>query len=390
METLAAQPTQEHQLNQELRIRTDTVTWLAEALNGNMRTSFEFSSDEQELYGEDGGGLTEVFDDSIRAAKLITQENPSLKFELRRRLIERGELEEMKAMTNGQLGDTNTIVVISDFPPELMASQASIGGYNVQRKQTMLRVITLTENGTTRVTTQSLDGSDRRALESIYRSLGKEAKPGELLQQRIHLNLSAQGQDRLADSLTGVYDDALAHQRGGKWKAGRPGGGGNTYEFAAQQADLIGWFTDQVKANPAVAKQLLFQLAATAEARYERYLKGESIENLVGGITAESLINPGSIAAGKGLQVEMFMASQRAASLGKTYNGCGASASAEAEEQSVSEQLNSSGYGNKSKTEKDVMRCVNCPKCRTYHEQLKARGGHFTCQNKKCGYSVKA
>src|SRR6267142_776545 len=100
MEALAAQPLQEqqNQLNHELRIRTDTMTWLAETLNGNMRTSFEFSFDGQDLYGEDGGSITEIFDDSVQEAGIIAHENPSLLFELRRRLIEREELDEMKAM----------------------------------------------------------------------------------------------------------------------------------------------------------------------------------------------------------------------------------------------------------------------------------------------------
>ena len=40
--------------------------------------------------------------------------------------------------------------------------------------------------------------------------------------------------------------------------------------------------------------------------------------------------------------------------------------------------------------EKGVMKCVSCPKCRTYHEELRARGGKYTCKNDNCGHSVAA
>ena len=137
MEALAEQPLHSQQYNQldhELRVRTDTTTWSAETLNGNMRTGFEFSFDGQELYGEDGGAYTEIFDDAVQEAEIIAQQNPSLLFELRRRLIERGELEDMKAMGQGELhtadGETaNTMVIVSDFPPELMDSTEDVGGH---------------------------------------------------------------------------------------------------------------------------------------------------------------------------------------------------------------------------------------------------------------------
>src|SRR6185312_9732947 len=125
-----------YELSIESRIRTDTATWLAEALNGNMRTSFEYSTDGLELYGEDGGAVGEIFDGAVTAAQEIVKRNPGLLFELRRRIIERGEYDDMLAMARGEF---NTMVVVSDFPPELMGAQEDVGGYNASRKQTMLR-----------------------------------------------------------------------------------------------------------------------------------------------------------------------------------------------------------------------------------------------------------
>ncbi len=387
-EVMAAQPIQEHQLNQELRIRTDTETWLAETLNGNMRTTFEFSFDGQELHGEDSGGLTEVFDDSIREAKVIAQENPSLLFELRRRLIEREELDEMKAMASGELGDTNTIVVVSDFPPELMASKQDVGRYNTNRKQTMLRVITL-EQDSVCITTQSLDGSNRQALEAIYNKLGQQPEPGELLGQRIHLdNLPAQWQPQLIDNLTDTYDNSLREQFGGEWYGGRkPADDRNTYDFVRNQRDLIDWFTRQKLTDPIAAEKQRFKLAATAEARFGLYSKGLSKPEMVPGtIAPESFITMPSIVNGQSLQVEMARAEHRASRLGKTYSGCGASVSAEIEDGlSTGDQIGNSGYGNKSGSDRYGSRKFKCP---NGHENTRPRN-QLLDKCGKCGVSVR-
>lgn len=379
METLLAeQPLQNHQyerLDQESRIRTDTETWLAETLNGSMRTSFEFSFDGEELYGEDGGELTEVFDNAIQEAQIIAHENPSLLFELRRRIIERGELEDMKAMALGDLQTddgqpANTIVIISDFPPELMDAQEDVGGYNVNRKQTMLRIITLEENGAIRVTTQSLDRSNRQALESIYTTLGKQPEPGELLSQRIHLGLPAEWQPNLVNNLTDAYDNSLNEQYGGEWHAGRrPADYSNTYDFARNQHDLVDWFTTEKLTDSVAAEKLRYKLAATAKARYDRYVGQQNkSEPKLGTLKYESFISIKAIVGGQNLFMELEREGRRAASRGETFSGCGSSVSAEADSLSTEEHSKALGYGNKSKSKSDddcEFISKECPSCHT-------------------------
>ena len=125
-------PNQDQEIDRQLRTRTDTETWLAETLNGSMRTSFEYTYDGYDLYGDDGGSITEIFDDAISEAKSITATNPSMLFELRRRMIERGELDDMQAMARDEM--PNTMIVVSDFPPELMQAEKDVGGYNAGHK----------------------------------------------------------------------------------------------------------------------------------------------------------------------------------------------------------------------------------------------------------------
>src|SRR5690606_6891343 len=117
----------------------------------------------------------------------------------------------------------------------------SVGGYNVDRKQAMLRVLTRSSDNSLKMVSQSLDGSNRQALESLYRHFGYEAAPGELLGQRMNLDLDEFNQEYVVDELVGVYDRNLQSQFGGEWFAGRQDARRrNTYDFACQQQDLVG------------------------------------------------------------------------------------------------------------------------------------------------------
>jgi hypothetical protein len=377
MNTLAEQPPKnvcEHPYDRELRYRNDTVTWLAESLNGSMRSNFEFDFDGAELYGEDGQALRSIFDTAIEDAQAMAARNSGLFFELRRRIIERGELDDMKALAAGELvtddgNQANTMVVVSDFPQELMDRAEDEGGYNVSRRQTMLRVIQVCD-GKIKLTSQSLDGSQRQALESIYAALGKRPQAGEMLGQRIDLATDLTSSD-LADQLRDVYDNVMSGQFGGKWQAGigqdanrRPL---DTYQFACAQTDLIDWFVDAKLNNPKSAESLRFKLAATAERRYERQVSRlTEIENYSGTVPSEQLISYWSVASGQALTQEMERAAMRAARLNKTYSGCGGTIRSLTEMDSLSteELLDEAGYGNKVNRGKNCdFISKECPKC---------------------------
>jgi hypothetical protein len=374
-ETLVAeQPpqNQERAINRELRARTDTTTWLAEVLNGSMRTRFEFSNNGYELFGEDGEALRTIFDNAIDDARTLKSE---LSFETRRRLIEREELGDMEAMARGELVDeagnrVNTIVVPSDFPAELAEAHKDIGGYNVRRKPTMLRIITLEPDGSISITTQSLDRSDRQALESIYHALGRQPEPGELLGQRIYLSLSNNHQTKLADNLTQVYDDSLTQRFGGKWHAGIKQSlyknSTGTYEFACAQRDLVDWFTNQKLANPTAAEKYRYDLAATAKARYERRNNPYEGRFMPGTKTIPSVVTYRSVVGGLGLEQEMRREGQKAAEKGEIFSGCGGSVEKKASAYSQTAnyklvsnyqiatkyQLSELGYGNTTASDK--------------------------------------
>jgi hypothetical protein len=333
-------PPNRHEINQEHRVRTDTISWSAEMLNGSMRTpTFKFEPYGEDLYGEDGGSLTQVFNDAITDARSIAQARPDLSFGVRRSLIERGELDDILCMVKG---GPNTMVVISDYPPELMECSESKLGFNGDRKQTMLRVIARQLNGVIDMVSQSLDGSNRQALEAIYRSLRATPEPGELLGQRRKLDLPSEWQQHLIDNLMNTYDASLRHQFGGNWHAGikQPDTKAlvNTYEFAERQHDLIDWFTNKKLHDPIGAEKLRYQFAATMTFRYESGDAPVSAEqtNMISylGVTAGRA--PGQ------LMVEIERANQRAKFERINFNGCGLSLVSEA---STSDQIEQLGYG---------------------------------------------
>jgi hypothetical protein len=401
MQVIAEQPqtnTNGLELDRELRYSTDTATWMAELLYGSMRTSFDFNYDGSVLRGEDGGSMDEVFETSIREAQIIAYTNPGLMFELRRRLVEGEELDDMKAMVRGELltddgEQANTIVVLSDFPAELMQTTEDVGGYNARRKQAMLRIITLEEDGSLKVTTQSLDGSNREALEAISLALGKQAEDGELLSQRINLNFTADGQSRLANNLTDIYDESLTQQFGGRWHAGikQPDQRAyvNTYEFSCQQTDLIDLFTQAKMTDSKAAEMLRYKLAATVSARYEQYINKQTSANIrLGTIPPQAFVTVRGIKSSyRSLEHELEVYSRRAAARGDIFSGCGVTTTSD--ESVVDAQLRQLGYGNESAYNSDE-ECEfvseECPQCGAEKVITKVTKTHITGS---CGCSKK-
>jgi hypothetical protein len=293
------------------------------------------------------------------------------------------------------------MVVISDFPPELKDAKKDLGGYNVSRQQTMMRIITLGEDGVLRITSQSLDSSNRQALEAIYATMGEEPEEGELLGQRIHRQLPESWQDNLADNLTKVHDISLTQQYGGEWHAGisqRPDRNMvNTYEFVLAQRDLIDLFVQEKLSNPTKAEKLRYNLAATATARHEEYLKRYNSNSTAPGIVSHaSVISVDRIANSRGLMHELEREGTKAARSGRTFSGCGASVSANEMEDGFSDKdsLSSLGYGNKagsggskSKIEGDCeFVSKKCPECKAKNVKTKVTKTHIYGS---CGCSKK-
>jgi hypothetical protein len=335
LELLAEQPpVLDTGFDRNKRDYDDLTTLFAEMVDGSMRTPFEYRPIGQELYARDGSVMRQEFETGLADADRIADARPNLAFEVRRRRIEMDEYYDMFKMTEGRL--PNTMVVVSDFPPELMDTEQDVGGYNVARKQTMLRVLAWDGSKLT-MHSQSLDGSDRQALEDVYGSLGRRPRPGELLGQRVHLDLDETEQKFLVDRLTGTYDQSLRNRFGGNWHAGRQDESSiNTYDFVLEQRDLIQLAMQQNRAG-----QLdIYGLAATLDARFRENRRVQPER-----IMARSL-DPFY-----NLQAEIAEHTTQAKLMRKVFSACGLSI--EAAELSAADERESAGYGNRTSEKTD-------------------------------------
>lgn len=328
------------------RAYDNASTLLAEMMHGSMRTRFEYQFDGKELYARDGGAVGPILDKAIEAADRLVAARPNLAFEARRRRVEKGEYHDMLSMMHGRL--PNTMIVVSDFPPELADASENVGGYDVSRRQTMLRVLARGPDGRLEMYSQSLDGSDRPALEAVYRHFGLQPRPGELLGQRIHVQLDSGEQTLLVDRLMGVYDRQLQARYGGEWYAGQSGGQRvNTYDFVCRQHDLVALFMSADQDMPPTADgDVRYDIAAAMDARFRRNAANAGAVSM-SGVALQlgvGMLNPD-------LRREIEQAGGQARAQHKSYSGCGVNLESSAGEQSADSQLSQAGYGNKTNPE---------------------------------------
>jgi len=346
------------------RARYDNLTtWLAETLDGPMFVPIELQFDGHEVYGHDGTPLKQVFGKGLTEAESIVRTGPNLLFELRRRRLELGEYNDMLALAKGDA--SNTLIVVSDFPAELMDAKADVGGYNVTRKQTMLRVITKASDGTLKIRTQSLDGSDRAGLEAVYGAMGQRPLPVELLGQRMQCDLADADQALIIEHLMGAYDRSMASQYGGQWYAGRPGVKPETYNFVCRQVDLLQSFLGQSSHTEAD----MYNLAAACRARFEA-----GMTPMVNILRAN--FDPSRI------QNELMQAGSNARAEGKVFSACGSTLGDRA---TTTQGLEDAGYGNKTKAGENYsfdkkMHCVVCQKPPKKGESKKPCGPCGICK----------
>lgn len=354
------------EINEYQKRFDDISTWAAEALDGNMRSEFSFQFDGQDLYGRDGRTLTPIFDNAIENAKNNAKFEPLLNFEVERRIVERQELDDILAMARGD--GPNTMVVVSDFPMALKEHHQNVGGYDTKRQQTMLRVISREQDGSIKMTSQSLDRSDRQSLEAIYDSFDLVPEQGELLGQRIQLDLPSSEQQVLVDKLTGIYDRSLNQKFGGSWYAGRANNAiANTYDFVLEQQDLLNAFTERYLDGELLSADQFYNLAAAIQNRVETRQHVSS--------HASRLVMPTNPI------VEMELAGNQARKEGRSFSGCGLTVGADGASE-TDQELNELGYGDKG--DKKTMKCVNCPECGTFHDEVKKVAGKYRCKNKTC------
>jgi hypothetical protein len=371
MEALALKPEYFDTEERRLQARYDLQTQFSELVDGSMHTELELSFDNIDLYGPDGRSLNEVTLNGLKAAKKKAKADPNLWFGVRRAGLEREERNEALEMARGK--GPNTMMVLSDSPPELEDATEDIDGYNVTRRQTMKRIYVRQPNGVVRMHTQSLDSSNRQALEAIYDDCGFKPEPGELLGQRIRIDLTPEEQELVDAKTTGIYDQSMTEQFNEEFYAGRrPADYRNTYDFVCKQQDIIETFVELQLAGQ-LSDSLMYSAAATMQKRFEDERKGVlSITPRLNSVNIIMLFD------------ELEINGRLARQLGKSYSACGETLRPDGF--STEAGFEETGLGSKDSGEDCTYISKKCPNCGTRNVKTRETKTHISGD---CGCSVK-
>jgi hypothetical protein len=244
-----------------------------------------------------------------------------------------------------------------------MTYPKDVGGYNVNRRQTFLRVIHRNNNGTMQMYSQSLDGSNRQALEAIYRSKGFIAEKGELLGQRMHFDIEGTDEPAdLVDSLMGSYDLSLKAQSGLDHRAGIIVGNSridNTLDFVKDQTDIVSHAVNQMKNGS--FEQNRYDTIALLQKRLDSIGRNEKMELF----PEYSGTVPGFVVHQAQLQYDLKLAGEEARIAGKRFSGCGITSESNPDPNAIGD-LKEAGYGNQTESSSEsysfdsYQYCVSC------------------------------
>ncbi len=336
-------------------IYEDECTWLAETLNGSMRTSFDFKLINGELYSQEKDendilrqrNLRKMYEEGADYAKKRATEDPRVVFEIEREKQHLIELEIMEQMAAGQA--PNTMVVISPFPESLADEpEEDIQGYKPKLRRSMLRVITADERGIITVKTQSLDNTNKQALFALYKemdwSINEAIDSEQMLAERIHTELSKEEQSALTDRLMNAYDSEMSRQKGGVWRAGRrqQENRGDTWQFVIEQDDILKQHLEDIA-------PLVQRIREASNKKYEKEL--ESLRYIAAATMRDRY--EGKQKHAEDVASEMYASASAAAEKGEEFGGCGLTAVMRNED-----MMQKMGY-----RAEDALKCVTCPFC---------------------------
>jgi hypothetical protein len=343
--------TQELERSELAGIYEDETTWLAETLNGSMRSRFTFKSIDGELTAQDGRQLRGIFENSKERAKKLAARDPRMKGEVVRADIEWEEFLLMDYMANNP-DSPNTLVVNSAI---LDGLTEDAHGYQATRGLGWSRVITRNDTtGEIIIASQSLDGDERQAYNAIYEYFGHPAPDTSvsndyMLGVRIAVNLTAEEQAALPDVIMGIYDGVMDLNHGTKHRAGRSQNEarGDTWQFTLTQTDLVKDHIQKIAPYVLLQKQGNQDESVAASAKAIRYSTAAMLKRRYE-LGAEWTNRHQDLAG------EREVAGGEAAAAGESFNGCGFNADAPTTAQS---QLEALGYGLRRKVK------GSCPYC---------------------------
>lgn len=214
----------EYEAYERERLSTDLVTEASERLNGAMENEFDYDYRHGELYFQ-GESLRDVFVRGIQNTEEIVRTKPWFAVELLRRHIELKQYgQQLELLKNVDWRDPLVLVHVSPTPDAVLSGEVDVNAYDLKRKKIMIRISEPTVNGL-KVTSLSLDGGDRAALQAVGDFFGVDIPDTVTSEDILDMHFIAEKSqfdgERPAKVLRERYDRAMAMQYGGSWHAGR-------------------------------------------------------------------------------------------------------------------------------------------------------------------------
>jgi hypothetical protein len=199
----------------------EEMTDVAERLRAPMDHAIRFQNRNGQLYcasSVDQKDLLTISREAEVVARKVAETNLAWAMEAVRRHAESLEIETATSLPIGA-----TMAVFSPTPDDVLDGSVNIGGYNLDKKTTMVRVWSNTENGLD-CRYISLDGGNRAALRAAAAAIGREM-PAQYGSEEI-LSTFYQfdsGEPDIAERIIGAHDEYLKQQTGQDFSYGRAG-----------------------------------------------------------------------------------------------------------------------------------------------------------------------
>ncbi len=360
------------------QVYDEELSYIAEGINRPLRTEFTFQQQDGELVYFDRGEWRPYMSMLVVGVEVAEREaraDPRKTF-----LAERAGADLKIGYRMQNLRPGERMVWDSPFPeaecrrygPKFVAGL----GFQPQRRMGFIYEAVRNEDSSITLTSQSVDNSTDEAFNAVRAVAVYD------------------GEAKL-DELVAVYDQTLGNVRGGHFVAGREIGADgieeNAWHAIERHRDVLDYYFENLmrlaKQEHAPfdvleveKKRLTYGVWATLKQRLDR--------DAVSGRTEVPESSPSE------LQAEIQNAYYQAVLRADVLFGCGGAMGAEEAMLSASSKdVFDLIFGREASPETaqaGVMRCVNCPKCRTYHHEVKAKKGWYHCSNRKCGNKVKA
>lgn len=230
----------------------EVMTDVAERISAPMDHTISFQRVDGKLYcgsSIDGKDLLTISKEAEFSAYEVAKTNPQWTIEALRRHLETEEVQQAARLKSGE-----QMVVFSPTPDAALSGKINIGGYNTDKKTTMVRIYEASDSDEFSCRYISLDGGDWDALAAAVASIDGQMpavyESEAMLAQRY---VSSGSTSNIGNTITTHYDAAMEAKYGGVYSYG------NTYVSQQSALELAMLRRDRLDEFMAIRSDLEFR-----------------------------------------------------------------------------------------------------------------------------------